>query len=144
MANFATGIFQPKNPAKYVGNKSPTYRSSWEQVFMTFLDNNDNIMQWGSECVVIPYRHPLDGKMHNYIPDFLITYRTKNNTTRAELVEIKPRKQSILEEKMSSKERAIVAINYAKWDQATKWAKRNGLTFRVITESDIFHQGGKK
>jgi hypothetical protein len=144
MTNFSKGVFQPKNPAKYVGNRPPTWRSSWEQVFMTFLDNNDNIMQWGSECVVIPYRHPLDGKMHNYIPDFLITYRTKNNTTRAELVEIKPRKQSIIEEKMSSKERAIVAINYAKWDQATKWAKRNGLTFRVITESDIFHQGGKK
>jgi len=44
---------------------------------------------------------------------------------------------------MSEKERMIVAINYAKWDQATKWAKANGLTFRVINEDDIFRNGRK-
>ena len=37
-----------------------------------------------------------------------------------------------------------VAINYAKWDQAQKWANRNGLKFRIITEQDIFHQGRAK
>jgi hypothetical protein len=63
---------------------------------------------------------------------------------RAELIEIKPKKQSIVESKMSNRDRAVVAINYAKWDQATKWAKRNGMTFRVITEDQMFHQGGKK
>jgi len=79
--------------------------------------------------------------MTQYIPDFLITYRTRGNQMRAELIEIKPKKQSVIESKMSSKERAIVAINYAKWDAATKWARRNGLTFRVITEQDMFHNG---
>ena len=49
-----------------------------------------------------------------------------------------------LESKMSANERAIVAVNYAKWDAATKWAKRNGLTFRVINEDMIYHQGSKK
>ena len=79
-----------------------------------------------------------------YVPDFIVTYRGPNNTTRAELIEIKPKKQSMLEDKMNSRDRAIVAINYAKWDSAQKWAKANGLTFRIITESDIFHQGGSK
>jgi hypothetical protein len=60
---------------------------------------------------------------------------------RAELIEIKPKKQSVIESKMSNKDRAIVAINYAKWDAATKWARNNGLTFRVITENDMFHNG---
>ena len=81
--------------------------------------------------------------MTQYIPDFLITYRTSNNTIRAELIEIKPKKQSVIESKMSAKDRAIVAINYAKWDAATKWARRNGLTFRVITEDDMFRNGNK-
>ena len=63
---------------------------------------------------------------------------------RAELIEIKPRKQSLIEEKQSQRDRAQVAINYAKWDAATKWARQNGLTFRVITEDQIFHQGNKK
>jgi hypothetical protein len=81
--------------------------------------------------------------MTQYIPDFLITYRTRNNTMRAELIEIKPKKQSVIESKMSNRDRAIVAINYAKWDAATKWAKRNGLMFRVITEDQMFKNGSK-
>jgi hypothetical protein len=57
------------------------------------------------------------------------------------LIEIKPKKQSVVESKMSSRDRAVVAINYAKWDAATKWARRNGMTFRVITENDMFANG---
>jgi hypothetical protein len=36
-----------------------------------------------------------------------------------------------------------VAINYAKWAAATKWAQKNGITFRVITEDQMFHNGKK-
>ena len=111
---------------------------------MRFCDTNDNILQWVSESISIPYRHPLTGKMTNYVPDFLVTYRTKNNTMRAELIEIKPKKQSVIESKASARDRAIVAVNYAKWHQATLWCRRHGLTFRVITEDDIFHQGKKR
>lgn len=143
MSKFAQGIFKPNNPQKYVGSKTIKYRSGWEHAFMRFCDSNEHILQWASESVVIPYRHPLTGKMTNYIPDFLITYRTKNNKLCAELIEIKPKKQSVIEGKMSQRDRAVVAVNYAKWDAATKWAKRNGLIFRVITEEQIFRNGGK-
>jgi hypothetical protein len=108
---------------------------------MRFCDSNNHILQWASESIAISYRHPLTGKMSQYIPDFLITYRNRDNTVRAELIEIKPKKQSVVESKMSSRDRAVVAINYAKWDAATKWARRNGMTFRVITENDMFHNG---
>ena len=110
---------------------------------MRFCDTNDNILQWVSESIAIPYRHPLTGKMTNYVPDFLVTYRTKNNIMRAELIEIKPKKQSVIESKASARDRAIVAVNYAKWDAATKWCRRQGLTFRVITEDQIFRNGAK-
>lgn len=143
MKKWAQGIYEVLNPAKYVGKRQPRYRSGWEHSFMRFCDSNDNVLQWASESIMIPYRHPLTGKMTNYVPDFLITYRTKDNTVRAELIEIKPKKQSVIESKMSSRDRAVVAINYAKWDAATKWARRHGLTFRVITESDMFHTGGR-
>ena len=73
-----------------------------------------------------------------------MTYRGRDNTLRAEMIEIKPKKQSIMEERQSQRDRAQVAINYAKWAEAQKWCKRNGLTFRVITEDDIFHQGKSK
>ena len=82
--------------------------------------------------------------MTQYIPDFLVQYRTKNNQVVTELIEIKPKKQSVIESKASQRDRAAVAVNYAKWDAATKWARRNGLLFRVITEDDMFHQGGRR
>ena len=143
MSKFAQGPYTVKNPAKYVGKGVPRYRSGWELSFMIFLDNNNNVMQWASESIQIPYRNPVTGKQSIYVPDFLITYRTRQNTLIAEVIEIKPKKQSIVESKMSNRDRMVVAINYAKWDSATKWCNRNGLKFRVITEEDMFRNGGK-
>lgn len=142
MSKFAQGSYTVKNTAKYVGNGVPRYRSGWELAFMRFLDNNDNVMQWASESIQIPYRNPVTGKQSIYVPDFLITYKTRQNTLIAELIEIKPKKQSVIESKMSNRDRMVVAINYAKWAQAEKWCARNGLKFRVITEDDLWHNGG--
>ena len=143
MSKFAQGPYTVKNATKYVGKGTPRYRSGWEHAFMRFLDNNDHVVNWASESLSIPYRNPVTGKQSLYVPDFLITYRNKNNQLIAELVEIKPKKQSVIERKMSAREGAVVAVNYAKWDAATKWARRNGLTFRVITEDDMFRNGNK-
>ena len=142
--NFAKGKFVVKNASKYVGNKVPIYRSSWEWAFMNFCDGNNNIVQWSSEPIRIPYRHPLTGKMTTYVPDFLVVYRNRDNTMQAELIEIKPKKQSLIEDKMNSRDRTIVAINHCKWEAAQRWCKANGLTFRIITEEDIFRQPGSK
>lgn len=141
--NFRQGFYQIKNPQKYVGKGRPKFRSGWEMTFMMFLDNNDHILQWASEGVSIPYRNPITGKQSMYVPDFIVTYRGRDNTMRAEMIEIKPKKQSIIEERQSQRDRAQVAINYAKWAEAQKWCRRNGLTFRVITEDQIFHSPGK-
>jgi hypothetical protein len=143
MKKFAQGVYTVKNASKYVGRGNPRYRSSWEWAFMNFCDSNDHILQWASESISIPYRHPLTGKQTIYVPDFFITYRGRDNQVRAELIEIKPKKQSIIESKASSRDRAVVAVNYAKWDAAQRWARRNGVVFRVITEDQIFHQGSK-
>lgn len=144
MTRWAQGFYEVMNPQKYVGNRRPRFRSGWEHSFMRFCDNNDHILQWASEAIQIPYRHPLTGKQTIYVPDFFITYRTRDNTVHAELIEIKPKKQSVIESKMNSRDRAVVAVNYAKWAQATKWAQRHGMTFRVITEDDLFHNGRDK
>ena len=141
MSRWAQGNYVIINREKYAGNGTPRYRSGWELSFMKFCDTNDHVLQWASESIAIPYRHPLTGKVTQYIPDFLITYRNRDNTMRAELIEIKPKSQSVIESKMNSRDRAVVAINYSKWDAATKWARKNGLTFRVITENDMFHNG---
>ena len=141
MSKWAQGVYQIINPKKYVGQGMPRYRSGWEHSFMRFCDTNDNIMQWASESIRIPYLHPLTGKMTTYVPDFLITYKTRDNTLKAELIEIKPKGQSAITEGQKPRDRAVVAVNYAKWDAATKWCRNQGLTFRVITEDDMFKNG---
>lgn len=142
MANYAQGVFTPKNPHKYVGKHKPRYRSGWELTFMMFCDNNSSIINWASEAMTIPYKNPLTGKQTVYVPDFFVLYEDKNGQKRAEIVEIKPKKQSLLEGKViSARDRAAIAVNHAKWQAASVYCKRAGLTFRVITEDDIFYKG---
>ena len=89
--------------------------------------------------------HPFTGKRHNYIPDFFIVYQDKAGRTKAELIEIKPKKESIIEAKIANaRTQAIVAINHAKWKSAQAYCKAQGLTFRVVTEDDLFYNGRGK
>ena len=144
MGKWAQGIYTPKNPQKYIGNHQPRYRSGWELTFMTFCDTNDSIIYWASESMRIPYKHPLTGKPTIYVPDFFVVYQNKFGKQVAEVVEIKPKKQSIIESKVASaKDRTVVAINHAKWAAAMAYCKSQWLTFRVITEDDLFHTGRK-
>jgi hypothetical protein len=141
---FAQGKFAPLNPEKYAGKKTPTYRSGWELTFMQFCDNHPSVVQWASESITIPYKNPLTGKNTIYVPDFLIVYEDKRGKRRAELIEVKPIKQTTMENAKSQQDKAAVAVNYAKWEAANAWCKRQGIIFRVITENDIYHKGGKK
>lgn len=144
MKKFAQGVYTPTNPTKYVGKGLPRYRSGWEHAFFRFCDNNDAVIEWASEAISIKYINPLTGKMTSYVPDVFMRYRTRNNKICTEIIEIKPKKQSVIEEKMRDRDRAIVAINHAKWAAAQAWCKRAGIVFRVITEDQMFHQGSKK
>lgn len=142
MGKWAQGIYNPKNPQKYIGNHNPKYRSGWELTFMTFCDTNNNVLYWASEALRIPYKNPLTGKQTIYVPDFFVVYQNKHGKQIAEVVEIKPKKQSLIESKVASaRDRAIVAINHAKWASAMAYCKSQGYTFRVITEDDLFYNG---
>jgi len=142
---FAQGIYTPKHPEKYVGKHKPRYRSGWELTFMMFCDNHDSVISWASESIQIPYRNPLTGKSTIYVPDFFVQYQDKYGRQRAELVEIKPKKQSLIESRTASaRDKAAVAVNHAKWAAATAYCKKAGLTFRVITEDDLFRNGRNK
>ena len=144
MTAWAQGVFVPRNRKKYVGKGNPRYRSGWEWSFMQFCDNNDAVLEWASEAIAIKYRHPITGKTTNYVPDIFIRYRTKNNKICTEIIEIKPRKQSLIEGRMSERDRMVVAINHAKWQAARAWCDRAGIVFRVLNEDSLFHRGGKK
>ena len=138
MGRWANGLFEMNNPDKYVGKKTPRYRSSWEWAFMRFCDNNPSVTQWASESIQIPYRHPLTGKNTIYVPDFFIVYQSKGKR-RGELIEVKPNNQAKFESVGKNRQnQAALIVNRAKWEAANKWAKHKGIRFRVLTESDIF------
>lgn len=138
MSKYAQGKYQIKNPEKYIGKSSPTYRSSWEFTFCQFCDNNPAVINWASEAIKIPYRNPVSGKQTVYVPDFLIVYQDKNQKQHTEIVEIKPLKEVTMETAKSYRDKLMVAMNMAKWAAADNFARANNMRFRVVTEYDIF------
>jgi len=109
---------------------------------MRFCDEHPNVAQWASEAVRIPYRNPLTGKATIYVPDFFIAYADRNGKNRVEVIEVKPQNQTVKEKLGRSRHnQAHWVLNQAKWEAATAWCKQQGIYFRVVNETDIFHQG---
>ena len=138
------GRYQPKNPLKYKGNyRNIIYRSLWELKFMKYCDSNQNILEWGSEEFWLPYRSPLDNKVHRYFPDFYIKVRENNGMVKKYVIEIKPKKQCIEPKPRKKKTRTYIyevreyAKNQAKWKAAEEYCLDRGLQFKVLTENEL-------
>lgn len=145
MSRFAQGKYNLKNPEKYVGTKTPTYRSSWEFAFMKMCDEHPSVAQWASEAIRIPYKNPLSGKMTIYVPDFFIVYVDAKGKKLVEIIEVKPENQTVKEKLGRSRvNQAHWIVNQAKWEAANAWCKQKGIRFRIVNEADIFHQGRRR
>jgi len=128
-----------------MGNRAPTYRSSWEFAFCRFCDEHPSVTQWASESIKIPYRNPLTGKKTIYVPDFLVAFTDAKGRSRVELIEVKPENQTRKEKLGRSRaNQAHWIVNQAKWEAAAAWSKQKGIFFRVINEGDIFHTGKRR
>ncbi len=139
MRSYVQGQYKPVNPSKYVGTYPIIFRSSWEFKVMQMFDVNPNIMSWASESLKIPYQNPFTGKYTVYVPDFVVTYVDAKGNQRAEIIEVKPAKETFLEQAKSQKAKAAVALNTFKWAAAQAFAKHHGMTFRVMNEGNIFN-----
>jgi len=144
-STFKKGRFRPRYPKKYKGDvKNIIFRSSWEQRFCQFLDNNPNILEWASEEFSIPYIKPTDGRVHNYFPDFWIKFQNNKGQIVQEVIEIKPATQTVRPKTVGKKrttqlyEGVTYAINVAKWKAAAHYCNKYGLKFRILTENQLF------
>ena len=138
------GIYKPTNPKKYAGDPSKiVYRSNWERRFMVYCDESTNILEWGSEEVIIPYRSPLDNRIHRYFPDFYIKYKNREGRIIREIIEVKPKKylSPPKEPKRKTKryltEVSNYAINQAKFKAAEEFCGERKLAFRILTEEHL-------
>lgn len=133
------GRFIPRNPQKYRGNLSRIiYRSSYELKFMNWCDMNDDVSEWGSEEIAIPYRSPLDNKIHRYFPDFYMKVKDKRY-----LIEIKPERFTKEPKIPKRKTKRFISevkqwgVNLAKWEAANEVCLDNGWEFKILTEKEL-------
>ena len=138
------GKYQPSYPKKYKGDHTNiVYRSLWERKFMVYCDKNENILEWGSEEVIVPYRSPIDNRYHRYFPDFYIKVRESTGKITKMIVEIKPYKQCIEPKVQKKKTKGYIyevmeyAKNQAKWNAAKEWCLDRGYEFKVLTENEL-------
>ena len=138
------GRYTPSFPHKYKGDPNNViYRSSWEYKFMKWCDITPSVEEWGSEEIVVPYRSPLDGRIHRYFVDFYIKIRNKNNTIKKYLIEVKPKKQTLQPKIPKRKtprylnEVSTYVVNQAKWEAAREWCADRRLEFLILTEEHL-------
>jgi hypothetical protein len=138
------GRFHPRNPQKYRGDvDNIIWRSTWECVYMNFLDKNDSVISWSSEEVVVPYRDPITGNMRRYFVDFWARMRTKDGSIQTYLIEIKPANQiaePIKRKRITKKyitEVTTFAVNTAKWNAAREFCADRGWSFKILDENDL-------
>lgn len=135
--------YEPKNPDKYTGNpQNIVCRSNWERKFCKYLDENENILRWSSEEIQIPYISTIDKQIHNYYPDFVFEAK-KQDHIQTFMVEIKPKKQTVKPTPKKNKraylnECITYETNTCKWKAATAYCERNGWTFKILTEENLF------
>ena len=138
------GKYKPSYPKKYKGDPTNIiYRSLWERKLMKYLDLNENVLEWQSEEFCIPYRSPIDNKIHRYFPDFFIKYRDTSGRIKSSLIEVKPLRQCSPPPKPKRQTKKYLneayeyAKNQAKWEAAREFCKDRMWEFKVMTEKEL-------
>ena len=137
------GKYKPSYPKKYKGDPTNViYRSLWERKFMVYCDKNENILEWSSEEIALPYKSPLDNRIHRYFPDFYIKVK-EGNKIQKYLVEIKPKKQVSEPKVPKRKTKGYIyevkeyVKNQAKWKSAQEFCEDRQWKFKIMTEDDL-------
>lgn len=161
---FHQGYFYPRHPEKCLSREN-IYRSSWESLFMRWLDDNPEIVRWASEPVGIKYLNPVaniqyckennldfkdprNWKLCTYYVDIWYEVKQKDGSIKKVFGEIKPwsqtQKPKPINENASLKEHRAYnraandyLVNMAKWKAAIREFRSRGCDFVIITEKTL-------
>ena len=137
------GYFNISESVKYIGAvKKVIYRSSWEQRFCIWCERSPVVEKWSSESIVVKYHCPIDNRVKNYYPDFLV----KMSDGKTWLVEVKPAQEyknppskPKRKTKKSLKTYEYLMKNYivntSKFKSAIAFCDSKGWTFFVADEN---------
>lgn len=160
---YRQGNYIPKNKDKIIKLNHLNglfYRSGLELKMMHFLDNNPNIIRWGAECLIIPYKltHFENGntfiKNHCYYPDFYYELKLSNGEIKHVVAEVKPQKEyemvlALDEGRLQVPEKGTKKLknfeydfkladkNRSKFNTMIKWCNAKGYEFIIITEQHL-------
>jgi len=144
MVSSYKGSFQPKNPQKYKGDPTKiVYRSMLELKVMLHFDKHPDVLEWSSEEIIIPYRSPIDNRIHRYFPDFYVKKRNRDGTLESCIIEVKPKSQTrppSIQKKATRRyinEVQTWGVNSAKWEAAKIYCDDRKYNFITMTEEDI-------
>lgn len=110
---------------------------------MKYCDHNSAIVEWGSETMIIPYRSPVDNKIHRYFVDFYVKIKDSSGKLTKYLIEIKPEKFTKPPDIPKRKTKRFIqevfnyGTNQAKWKAANEFCEDRGMKFLVLTEKDL-------
>ena len=139
------GKYYPRYPKKYKGDpRNIIYRSLWERKFMNYCDLTETVSEWQSEEFWIPYRSPIDNRIHRYFPDFFIKYKDKDSNIRRSVIEVKPMRETLQPKATKGKSRKTMinesmtyVKNQAKWKAAREFCEDRKLEFKIMTEKEL-------
>ena len=109
---------------------------------MKWLDDHPQVIWWASEELPIPYKSPVDNRMHRYFPDFIVKLKQKTGVVTTMVLEVKPHAQTkVPTQKRQTKrfiqEAATYAINQEKWRAADLFCREHGWQFKILTEKEL-------
>ena len=110
---------------------------------MGYLDAHKDVIEWSSEEFCIPYRSPLDNKVHRYFPDFKIKKRNQQGVEETLVIEIKPAKETRPPAPQTRKTKSYLrevytwGVNSAKWKAAEAYCKDRMWKFVIMTENEL-------
>ena len=144
------GKYKPRKPEKYMGDPTNIiYRSSWELKLMSYLDQHPDVLRWGSEEFFIPYKSPIDNRVHRYFPDFYVEQINKDKKKEKILIEVKPKYQTMPPDPAKKNtpkgqlsrtylnEVKAWGINQAKWKAAKEYCADRGWRFQIMHEDHL-------
>jgi hypothetical protein len=116
--NSKHGRFLSKNGQDF------SFKSSWEEAVMKYLDTRLDVMSWNYESIRISYIYNQNKRW--YVPDFVITFQDNHK----EIWEVKPKFHRNAEQVILKEAAARI------------WCSQNNVsTYRVLTCDDLRSMG---
>jgi hypothetical protein len=110
---------------------------------MRYLDLHKDVLEWNSEEEIVPYRSPIDNRIHRYFTDFWVKMRDAEGNISCMIIEVKPLAQCREPVKKTRVTRRYLTevrtwgVNRAKWAAAKVYAESRGWRFVIMTDKEI-------